>query len=181
MKERENSKSRFLSLVLRHKPEAVGISLEDGGWVRVDTLLDAMKKHGKYLSKEELKDIVFNNDKKRFAFDEREVKIRAVQGHSLDIEMNYFPVEPPAELFHGTSQQVKRKILEEGIRRMNRKYVHLSKEKETAIAVGKRHGSPVVLTVLAGQMHNDGYTFFRADNGVWLTESVPSKYLRVSL
>ncbi len=167
--------SKFLSLVLRHKPETIGISLDDEGWVDIEELLHACKKHGKKLSREELDLVVETNDKKRFAI--RDGRIRANQGHSINVELNLKSLRPPDKLYHGTADKFMESIRHKGLLKQNRQYVHLSTEPATALNVGRRHGQPAVLTVLADQMYEDGYEFFLSENGVWLTDHVPWSYI----
>lgn len=170
-------KSKFLSLVLRHKPEVAGISLDAQGWVPINTLLRGLKRAGHGMTRTELEKIVAENDKKRFTISEDGQRIRAAQGHSVDIDLGLDPVAPPDILYHGTASSSLDSIFASGIVPGNRKKVHLSLDPETAIRVGRRHGKPVVLRVEAGQMFRDGHLFWCADNGVWLTDNVPSAYL----
>ena len=171
--------SKFLSLVLRHKPEAIGIELDPSGWTDVETLIQKANANGMGLNREILTEIVETNSKKRFAFNESLDKIRASQGHSLYVQLGYQSQEPPEVLYHGTGEESVKTILETGIQKRNRQHVHLSKDVETAIQVGSRHGKPIVFAVLAGEMHKAQYSFFLSENGVWLTEEVPAKYLKV--
>ncbi len=170
--------SKFLSLVLRHRPETIGLSLGEGGWVAIDDLLTAMSKHQRALSRDQLADVVENNSKKRFALDDAGTHIRAVQGHSKAVDLGYEAEVPPDNLYHGTVERFLTSILEEGLSPGSRLHVHLSLDVKTAEAVGRRRGKPVVLTVDSGGMHVKGHRFYRADNGVWLTESVPPAFLR---
>ena len=169
--------SKFLSLVLRHEPERIGIALDANGWVAVDDLLAAAARTGKPISREQLDLVVATNDKKRFAFSPDGARIRASQGHSVEVDLGLPPVVPPERLFHGTATRFLETIRAEGLRPQSRQHVHLSPDKETAVKVGQRHGKPVVLVVLAGAMHRDGNVFYRSDNRVWLTEAVPARYL----
>lgn len=171
--------SKTLSYLLRHQPSKFGLTLDAQGWCEVDALLSAFAERNIELSREMLEYIVENNDKKRFAFNEDGTKIRASQGHSLEVELDYQPVKPPAILFHGTTDQFLNAILEQGLQKRRRHHVHLSPDVETAVKVGQRHGKPVVLTVKAGQMQVDGYVFYCSANGVWLTDEVPPQYLSV--
>ena len=169
--------SRFLSRVLRHQPDLAGLTLGRGGWVPVDKLLRGMKRAGHGLTRAELGRIVAENDKQRFTFSEDGRRIRAAQGHSVPVDLELPALHPPAGLFHGTTRARLDAIWADGVRPGRRVHVHLSGDRETAIRVGRRHGRPVVLRVAPGRMHADGYVFWRADNGVWLTDCVPPAYL----
>ena len=169
--------SKFLSLVLRHRPETIGIQLDQNGWTDVDTLLEKSNRYGVKIDKEILKYIVATNSKKRFAFNESFDKIRASQGHSVDIKLGYINQKPPEILYHGTGEKSVQSILETGLEKRNRQHVHLSSDITTAVKVGQRHGKPFVFKILAEKMYNDKFEFFLSDNGVWLTENVPTKYL----
>lgn len=175
----EKQCSKFLSLVLRHSPETIGIELDENGWVSVDQLLSCMSKNGNPISIEFLNQVVANNDKKRFAFSDDGLRIRASQGHSVDINLGLSPIEPPSILYHGTATRFLESILEHGLTSQSRTHVHLSKSIETAYSVGKRHGSPVVLLIDAHQMFLDGHQFFQSENGVFLTDHVDVKYISV--
>jgi putative RNA 2'-phosphotransferase len=179
--DKENTKiSKFLSLVLRHQPETIGISLDENGWTDVNTLIDKMNHNGFTISNEILKYIVESNNKKRFAFNEANTLIRASQGHSIEVNLGYSPQQPPLILFHGTSDQNVESILNKGIEKRSRNHVHLSLDIDTAIKVGQRHGKPVIFEVASGQMYEDGFKFFISENNVWLTDQVPSKYLKLA-
>lgn len=169
--------SKFLSLVLRHKPETIGIQLDTSGWADVSDLLEKANNHGVKFDKATLHLVVETNSKKRFAFNETQDKIRASQGHSVNVDLGYQNHQPPEILYHGTKESAVESILETGIEKRNRQHVHLSIDTETAIKVGQRHGKPVVLKVMAGQMFRDNYAFFLSANGVWLTDYVPKAYL----
>ncbi len=169
--------SKFLSYVLRHKPEAIGITLEDGGWINVDMLLQAVNATGKPLTRDMLEDVVRTNDKQRFAFSDDGTKIRASQGHSVRIDLGLRPLPPPDRLYHGTATRFLDSILSDGLQPQSRHHVHLSADEPTALRVGQRHGKPVILRVDAGVMHADGHAFFLSANGVWLTAAVPPAYL----
>lgn len=169
--------SKFLSLVLRHEPGLIGISLDSAGWVAVEELLRACRAHGRGLSLEELRAVVGGNDKRRFSFSEDGSRIRANQGHSVPVELGYESAEPPEILYHGTVERFLPSIMEEGLTRRGRHHVHLSADVETASKVGGRRGRPVVLKVESGRMHGDGHEFFLSANGVWLTERVPPRYI----
>jgi putative RNA 2'-phosphotransferase len=170
--------SKFLSLVLRHKPEAAGIALDENGWVNVDELLSGCKKHGHPLTLEQLLEVVETNDKKRFALNENGTKIRASQGHSVEVDLKLEAKMPPTVLYHGTATRFMGLIEKEGLKKMTRQHVHLSATQETAQKVGARHGKPIIYTVDAAKMHQDGFTFFLSENGVWLVDSVPMEYLK---
>lgn len=172
--------SRKMSLVLRHKPEAIGLTLDPHGWALVADLLRRMAATGTPLTRAELDVIVAENDKKRFAFNDAGTKIRASQGHSIDVDLQFEPLLPPPELFHGTATTSVESILATGLQSRSRRHVHLSLDRETATKVGTRHGRPVILTVAAGLMHKDGYEFYRSANDVWLTHEVPARYLAVN-
>ncbi|HEX8299212.1 MAG TPA: RNA 2'-phosphotransferase [Rubricoccaceae bacterium] len=169
--------SRFLSLVLRHDPGRVGLTLDEGGWVSVDDLVAASRQTGVPLDRATLEEVVAENDKRRFALSADGARIRANQGHSVPVDLGLEPLEPPATLYHGTAARAVPSILERGIHAGQRVYVHLSADEQTAEAVGRRHGQPVVLHVAAGRMHREGHPFFRSENGVWLTAAVPARYL----
>jgi putative RNA 2'-phosphotransferase len=170
--------SKFLSLVLRHRPEVIGINLDAHGWVDVNELIDKSNANGREMNFELLQAIVKNNNKKRFAFNEDLTKIRASQGHSVEIELGYLPCNPPNILYHGTATRFIDSILKNGLIKGNRHHVHLSKDKETASNVGRRHGKLVILEVDAKSMHEKGCHFYVSENSVWLTENVPSEYLK---
>ncbi|KOS08284.1 RNA 2'-phosphotransferase [Flavobacterium akiainvivens] len=169
--------SKFMSLVLRHKPETIGLELDANGWAPVDTLIAKMQAAGNTIDKDILNHLVATNEKKRFAFDETGSKIRASQGHSVTIDLGYTAQQPPEILFHGTAAHNRDVILTEGLKKGSRHHVHLSTNIDTARQVGSRHGSPLVLTVQSGTMHKDGFAFYESENGVWLTDSVPAEYL----
>jgi len=170
--------SKFLSLILRHRPEEIGIRLDSNGWTNVDELIEKMNAYSRHIDFETLEIILETNNKKRFSFNEDKSLIRASQGHSIEIDLGYTNQKPPEILFHGTSEKSVKSILEKGLERQKRQHVHLSSDIETAIKVGKRHGKPFVFLVLAEQMYNDNFQFFISDNGVWLTNNVPAKYLK---
>jgi len=170
--------SKFLSLVLRHQPETIGIQLDQNGWTDVKELIEKANDNGINLDRDTLNHIVATNAKKRFAFNETHNKIRASQGHSIEIELGYESQKPPEILYHGTSEKSVQSIIDKGLEKQSRQHVHLSSDIETAIKVGQRHGKPFVFKVLAEQMYTDNFQFFISDNGVWLTENVPAKYLK---
>ena len=169
--------SKFLSFVLRHKPEEIGIQLDEAGWAEVEALLQGCEAKGYKMTAVELDEVVRTNPKRRFAFDDSQTRIRANQGHSVDVSLGYQEQVPPKHLFHGTVERFVYSIENEGIRKGERHHVHLSSDLETAKTVGSRRGSPLIFRVAAAAMAADGYRFYRSDNGVWLTEHVPPKYL----
>ena len=172
--------SIFLSLVLRHKPSAAGITLDRHGWADVDALIRGTNANTHHrLDRDTLETIVREDDKQRYQFSEDGTRIRAVQGHSVPVEVEMETLPPPPVLWHGTATRFLDSILAEGLKPMSRLYVHLSKDVPTAVKVGLRHGKPVVLRVDTEKMAQDGYLFRRAANGVWLTETVPPQYLTV--
>lgn len=171
--------SKFLSLVLRHQPEKVGLELEQGGWVDVADLIEACEKNGLNLTLDELKTVVENNDKKRFSFDESGTKIRASQGHSVEIEIEFEQKEPPDVLYHRTAEKNVVAILKDGLSKMSRHHVHLSVDVETAQKVGKRYGKPVIFEVDTNAMRENGFEFYVSANGVWLVDSVPPQFLQI--
>ena len=169
--------SKFLSLILRHRPEVVDISLEEAGWVDVDTLLTAIQTQKNWYTRKVLDEVVATNNKKRFEFSDDGVKIRARQGHSVDVDLGYEPKEPPDKLYHGTALKFIDSIRAQGLRKMKRHHVHLSQDHDTASNVGSRHGTVVVLTIDSKKMFEDGHKFYVTGNGVWLVESVGSNYI----
>jgi len=170
--------SKFLSQHLRHQPEAIGLRLAPGGWVAVADLLAACAAHGHHLTRDELEDIVEDNDKQRFAFDEAGQRIRAQQGHSVDVDLRLAPATPPAVLYHGTAPAALPAIRTVGLQKMSRHHVHLTTDEATARRVGQRRGRPVLLAVDATGLHAAGGVFYQSGNGVWLTEAVPPRYVR---
>ena len=170
-------KSKFLSYVLRHRPDEIGIVLDGEGWVDVAELLEKAAANGTVISPAELETIVGTSDKQRFTLSGDGARIRAAQGHSVRVELGLDPVTPPDRLYHGTAVTALASIRAEGLTPRGRQQVHLSADADTARKVGSRHGKPHVLAVDAARMHGDGWLFFQADNGVWLTEAVPTRYL----
>ncbi len=169
--------SKFLSLILRHKPETIGIQLDKNGWTDVQILLQKIQQSGKSIDLKTLQAVVANNDKKRFAFNINGSRIRANQGHSLKIELGYTPQTPPDILYHGTIERFLESIFQTGLDKRKRHHVHLSAEVATANMVGKRRGNPVILEINAQEMQEEGFLFYLSKNGVWLTEKVPVKYM----
>lgn len=168
--------SKFMSLILRHKPETIGISLDEHGWANVEELIAGIAKTHDF-NMDILEEIVREDEKQRYSFNEDKTLIRANQGHSIPVDVELDEVEPPVELWHGTGEKYVASIDEQGLIPKSRLYVHLSKDKDTAVKVGKRHGKPVLYIVKAGEMYRDGYQFYLSKNGVWLTKQVPVKYL----
>ena len=162
-------KSKFLSLILRHAPEEIGLTLDSAGWASVEAILANTRQP---LTRDELIEIVETNPKQRFALSDDGQRIRARQGHSRDVDLGLQPVAPPDVLFHGTSVALQDTILTEGLKPMGRQHVHLSADVETARTVGARHGRPVVLQVASGVLHQQGQAFYLSENGVWLTGPV---------
>jgi putative RNA 2'-phosphotransferase len=169
--------SKFLSLVLRHKPEEIDLKLDENGWADVEELIDKVNKRAMKLDLETLDYVVETNSKKRFAFNDDKTKIRASQGHSIEIDLGLEPVQPPEFLYHGTAKANIDSIKLDGIVKRSRQHVHLSIDSETAHMVGSRHGSPHILRIKALEMHNDRYKFYLSANKVWLTDEVPVKYI----
>lgn len=167
---------KFISLILRHKPEVIGINLDEHGWTKVDELIDGIAKTRPF-NMEMLERIVRTDDKQRYSFNEDKTLIRANQGHSVKVDVELEQKLPPEILWHGTGEKYVEFIDEEGLLPKSRLYVHLSGDYDTAVKVGSRHGKPVVYEVNASQMQQDGYVFYRSVNGVWLTKHVPKVYL----
>ncbi|NIK93520.1 RNA 2'-phosphotransferase [Mangrovimonas sp. CR14] len=167
--------SKFLSLVLRHKPDSIDLSLDEQGWASVGEILEKSKLRFTF---KELEEVVVTNDKQRFSFNSDQTKIRANQGHSLkEVDLNLKPLTPPFLLYHGTVEKFLPQIKIYGLKKMSRQYVHLSKDKDTATNVGLRRGKPLILSVRALEMCNKGYQFFKSENGVWLTDEVPTAFI----
>lgn len=177
MSKKDVSHSKFLSLVLRHQPEAIGVVLDPQGWIDVDVLLNAMAKHGHPLDFSDLERLVRESDKKRFALNEDGKRIRANQGHSVEVDLALSPQVPPEVLYHGTVDRFLDSIKATGLEKRERHHVHLSSDIETAMKVGQRRGKPVLLEIRSGDMHRAGHVFFVSDNGVWLTDRVPAEFL----
>lgn len=169
----------FISLILRHKPEVIGITLNKHGWANVNELIDGINRTGKYVvDMPMLEEIVCTDNKQRYSFNEDKTKIRANQGHSVDVDVELKEAVPPEILFHGTGEKYVNSINSGGLKPKSRLYVHLSKDADTAVKVGSRHGKPVVYTVYAGEMHRQGYKFYLSENGVWLTKFVPADFIK---
>jgi len=171
--------SKFLSLILRHKPQAVGLELDEHGWADVDELIRRVSRK-RPLDRATLEQIVATDEKQRYSFSADGQLIRANQGHSIPVDVELAELEPPKILYHGTGERFAASIRAQGLIRKSRLYVHLSSDVETAINVGRRHGKPKIFIVESGRMFADGCKFFRSVNGVWLTEHVPAQYLKES-
>lgn len=168
--------SKYISLILRHKPEVIGITLDEHGWANVEDLIAGIQKTH-HMNREILEEIVRTDSKQRYSFNEDGTLIRANQGHSISVDVELPVAVPPEILWHGTGEKYAASIDEKGLLSKSRLYVHLSEDEETAKMVGKRHGKPVIYRILSGKMASAGYTFYRSVNGVWLTKAVPVEYL----
>ena len=178
--ETENKKiSKFLSFVLRHNPESIGLKLDENGWAETKDLLEKMNGNAFVVTAEMLDHVVATNNKQRFSFNETKTRIRASQGHSIEVELNLKKTTPPQYLYHGTAEKFVNAILLTGLEKRNRQHVHLSNDMETAIQVGQRHGKPRVFIVESEKMNFEGFLFYLSDNAVWLTDNVPVNYLRL--
>ncbi len=169
--------SKFLSLILRHKPDAIDLALDDNGWADIDELIQKANLHGPKLSREDIERVVANNDKQRFALSPDKTRIRANQGHSLEINLELPHQQPPEILYHGTADRFLSSIKARGLLPLKRQYVHLSLDEATAYNVGRRHGRAIVLSILSGAMWREGIPFYLSDNGVWLVETVPPEFI----
>ena len=169
--------SKYISLILRHKPEEIGITMDEHGWANVEELIQGICKTNGF-NMDMLEEIVATDNKQRYSFNEDHTLIRANQGHSIPVDVELEECVPPEILYHGTGEKFTDSIDVQGLITKSRLYVHLSKERETAVKVGQRHGKPVIYLVNSGDMQRDGYKFYRSVNGVWLTKEVPVKYLR---
>ena len=169
--------SKFLSLVLRHDPDKIGIELDDAGWTNVADLLEAMRQHGQKITRELLVHVVLTNDKQRFNFSDDGQRIRARQGHSVEVELGYEPASPPEFLLHGTPEKSIEAIRQTGLNKMSRHHVHLHADDSVATTVGARRGKPVLLRVRAQEMTREGHLFFVTANQVWLTDHVPPQFI----
>lgn len=173
-----NDLGPFISLILRHKPETIGITLDEHGWAKTDELINGINNSGKFIDMNILEDIVENNNKKRYSFNEDKTLIRANQGHSIKVDVELTPTTPPDILYHGTAEKYIENILKNGIIHKSRLHVHLSKDIETATNVGSRHGTPVILEIDAKKMSEDGIVFYKSVNDVWLTDNIETKYFK---
>jgi putative RNA 2'-phosphotransferase len=181
MGSRDVQLSKFLSLILRHKPDTVDLALDAQGWAVIDELIAKSDVAETRFTRDDLLHVVQSSDKKRFSLSDDGQRIRAAQGHSVEVALGLSPQEPPAVLYHGTATRFVDAILAEGLKPQSRQQVHLSTDEATAHLVGQRHGKPVVLTVDALRMHAAGFKFYRADNGVWLADQVPREFLALPL
>lgn len=173
--------SKFLSLVLRHEPNAAHVTLDSAGWTDVAALLEGCAKAGHPLTRADLDHVVTTNAKKRFEFSPDGLRIRASQGHSVEVELEYTPQTPPELLYHGTATRFLDSIRAKGLLKMQRHHVHLSAESKMTLEAGARRGRPVLLAILAGEMHRAGHVFCRSTNGVWLVEHVPPEFIRLPI
>lgn len=171
-----NDTSKYIALILRHKPEEIGISLDEHGWANVSELIEGISKTYPF-NMDMLEEIVKTDNKQRYSFNEGHTLIRANQGHSIPVDVELEEVIPPEILYHGTGEKFVSSIDQQGLIPKSRLYVHISGDKDTARTVGMRHGKPVIYRIKSGDMHKDGYVFYKSVNGVWLTKEVPTKYL----
>ena len=178
MRDVSKSKSKFLSLILRHKPELIGIALDEKGWADIEELIDKAQLHGFEITLDELHAIIASNDKQRFAVSSDQKRIRANQGHSVKVDLQLQPSIPPPVLYHGTAERNLASIKAQGILKGKRHHVHLSTDQKTAFAVGSRYGKPIIIVVDTQTMSNNNFIFFQTANEVWLTDFVPAQYLR---
>ena len=174
-------RSKLVARVLRHRPGSVGITLDPHGWTDVARLLDALAAHGHHITRADLERVVRHNDKQRFEWDTTLDRIRARQGHSVEVDLGLSPTDPPDRLYHGTPRRNLESILATGLEPRGRHHVHLSEDADTAHRVGARRGEPVVLVVDTAAMAREGFLFWRTTNGVWLAEAVPARFLRRSV
>jgi putative RNA 2'-phosphotransferase len=169
--------SKFMSLVLRHRPARIGLSLDRAGWAEVDDLLARAFAAGRVITRDQLNEVVATSDKRRFALSDDGLRIRANQGHSIEVDLGLEPVAPPEFLFHGTASRFVESVMATGLERRSRHHVHLTEEVAIGEAVGRRYGKPAILRIAAGAMAAQGHVFFRSANGVWLAESVPPAFI----
>ncbi|MFT8350599.1 RNA 2'-phosphotransferase [Clostridium saccharoperbutylacetonicum] len=173
--------SKFISLILRHKPEEIGLKLDEYGYIKTSDLIKGLNLKGYRVTISDIERIVAEDNKQRYSFNEDKSKIKANQGHSIAVNLELQPIEPPKVLYHGTATRFSESICKEGIKKQNRQYVHLSSDVETATKVGKRHGELVIFRIDSDQMYKDGYKFYLSENKVWLTDYVPIEYLSKEL
>lgn len=172
--------SKRLSYVLRHRPDSIGVQLDDAGWVEIEQLLDGLALHGLAISLDELTEVVDTNPKQRFEFSSDRSLLRARQGHSIEVDLGYEPVVPPDVLFHGTPSASVESILASGLEKRRRHHVHMSTDRDLMLEVARRRGQPVLIQINALKMHRLGHQFFVTENDVWLTEFVPPQFVRVA-
>lgn len=171
--------SKFLSYILRHHPEAIGLELDEHGWAHIDSLIDKAKQEGKSLNRDRIREAIESGTKNRFIISEDDTYIRAGYGHSIDVDLSLSPETPPDILYHGTARKNLESIQKKGIHSGSRNYVHLSLHKEDAVSVGRRHGQPVVLSIAAKRMHESGFPFYpsESESGIWLVDEVPPEFI----
>ncbi len=169
--------SKYLSYMLRHNPQSIGIELDNAGWVSVESLIAASRKHGKDIRAKDIYEIIRHSDKQRFTLSRDGKYIRANYGHSINVELGYEPEQPPATLYHGTARRFVPTIRKQGLLPQNRQFVHLAVDRDSATTVGQRHGRPVILDIDSRGMYQDGYTCYQSDAGIWLTKRVPPSYI----
>jgi len=175
-----NETSKFLSYILRHEPQAIGLQLDTEGWADINALITGAAQEGRILDQALIQAVVNSSDKKRFTLSDDGLRIRAAQGHSApEVNLQHIEKEPPESLYHGTATRFLESILQQGLIAGSRHHVHLSQETQTAMAVGQRYGKPVVLEIKSLQMHQQGFKFFQAENSVWLTEAVPIDFISI--
>jgi putative RNA 2'-phosphotransferase len=173
----DKSLGKFISLILRHKPEVINITLDEYGWADVDALISGIQKSYKFFNLQVLERIVEENNKNRYSFSNDKKKIRANQGHSINVNLDMKESIPPNTLYHGTATRFLNSILQQGITKQNRQFVHLSHDYTTARSVGARHGEPIVLSINSKQMSSDGHKFYLSANNVWQVDRVPPEYI----
>ena len=179
MKNQLTKTSKFLSFVLRHKPDEIGLTLDENGWANINELIEKSVSYGKKINREILEEVVMKNDKKRFVISDDGTSIRANQGHSIAVDLELVPQQPPAILFHGTAERNLELILSSGLKKMQRHHVHLTESTETAKKVGVRYGKPVLLKIKTEPMRRDGFDFYKSENNVWLVDEVPAQYIEL--
>jgi putative RNA 2'-phosphotransferase len=178
MDDRLTRTSKFLSYVLRHNPDALDLDLDPGGWADLDVLIENARAEGRSLSRSRIRHVIDAGEKTRFTLTDDGRKIRANYGHSIDVDLDLAPTPPPEHLYHGTARNALPAIRDEGLRPQSRQYVHLSPTREEATAVGRRHGTPVVLPIDAPALHESGYALYRSTDTVWLTRRVPPSFIQ---
>lgn len=177
--EKHQKLSIFLSLILRHKPEAIGLALDDQGYLEVDQLIKGVNNTGRFIDENILEEIVMTDDKQRYSYNVDGSKIRANQGHSIQVNLGLLECKPPDKLYHGTVDKYVDSIVSTSLQKKSRQYVHLSENIDTATSVGSRRGQPVILTIKSGEMYKDGIKFYKSKNNVWLVDFIDGKYLEM--